>query len=208
MSHGFGRTRWKRFALVLVTSVAAAGAVGVGMAQGALAASFLISGRTFQVSADTLDVRGLSIYGMVDVTREGTAVPVTVTGFRHAEISGLCQSVVVPIPVLGPYTLRLTGGGGEQRAEARNMFIDAQELDVGQANFKAIDMGVAAGAVTKGPINPGDKQSRYFDPDGVAQQADAARLTDVEVTAVAVSAATLNVPDLSMRLRQGSHECF
>ncbi|MEU2158063.1 DUF6230 family protein [Streptomyces sp. NPDC019396] len=207
MSHGFGRTRWKRFALVLATSVAAAGAVGVGMAQGALAASFLISGRTFQVSADTLEVRGLSIYGMVDVTREGTAVPVTVTGFRHAEISGLCQSVVVPIPVLGPYTLRLTGGD-EQRAEARNMFIDAQELDVGQANFKAIDMGVAAGAVTKGPISPGDKQSRYFDPDGVAQQADAARLTDVEVTAVAVSAATLNVPDLSMQLTQGSHECF
>ncbi|WP_338674779.1 DUF6230 family protein [Streptomyces sp. SCSIO 30461] len=207
MSHGFGRTRWKRFALVFAASVAAAATVGVGMAQGALAASFLISGRTFQISAESMAVRGLSIYGMVDVTREGTAVPVTVTGFRHAEINGLCQSVVVPIPVLGAYTLRLTGGDG-RRAEARNMFIDAQSLNVGEADFKAIDMGVAAGAITKGPINPGDKQSRYFDPDGVAQQADAAELTDVEATAVAVSAATLNVPDLSMRLREGSHECF
>ncbi|MFD5430021.1 DUF6230 family protein [Streptomyces sp. NPDC127084] len=207
MSQDFGRTRWKRFAVVLAASVAAASAVGVGMAQGALAASFLISGRTFQISADTMTVRGLSIYGMVDVTREGTAVPVTVNGFRRAEISGLCQSVVVPIPVLGPYTLRLTGGD-EQRAEARNMFIDAKALDVGQADFTDIDMGVAAGAITKGPVSPGDRQSRYFDPDGVAQQADAARLTDVEVTAVAVSAATLNVPDLSVRLTEGSNECF
>ncbi|MEU4130389.1 DUF6230 family protein [Streptomyces wuyuanensis] len=207
MSHSFGRTRWRRFAAVLVPSVAAAAALGVGMAEGALAASFLISGRTFQISADTLKVRGLSIYGMVDVTRKGTPVPVTVTGFRHAEISGLCQSVVVPIPVIGPYTLRLTGGEGE-RVEAKNMFIDSKALSIGRAEFEDIETGVAAGAVDKGPVNPGDRHSRYFDPDGIAQQARSADLTDVQVTAVAVTAATLNVPDLTMRLKQGSRECF
>ncbi|MEU2160147.1 DUF6230 family protein [Streptomyces sp. NPDC019208] len=207
MSHSIGRTRWKRFAAVLVPSVAAAAALGVGMAEGALAASFLISGRTFQISADTLDVRGLSIYGMVDVTRNGTPVPVTVTGFRHAEIGGLCQSVVVPIPVLGPYTLRLTGGEDE-RVEAKNMFIDSKTLTIGQAEFEDIETGVAAGAVAKGPINPGDRHSRYFDADGIAQQARSAELTDVQVTAVAVTAATLNVPDLTMRLKQGTRECF
>ncbi|MEV1050191.1 DUF6230 family protein [Streptomyces sp. NPDC049887] len=206
MSHSHGRTRWKRFAAVLVPSVAAAVALGVGMAEGALAASFLISGRTFQISADTLKVRGLSIYGMVDVTRNGTPVPVTVTGFRHAEIGGLCQSVVVPVPVLGPYTLRL--GGGRDRVEARNMFIDSKALSIGQAEFEDIDTGVAAGAVDKGPISPGDRHSRYFDPDGIAQQARSADLTDVRVTAVAVTAATLNVPDLTMRLVRGSRGCF
>ncbi|MDI9883667.1 hypothetical protein QMZ92_04450 [Streptomyces sp. HNM0645] len=58
MSRSHGGARWKRFAAVLVPSVAAAVALGVGMAQGALAASFLISGRTFQISADSLKVRG------------------------------------------------------------------------------------------------------------------------------------------------------
>lgn len=92
MLHRAGRTSWKRFAAVLVPSVMAAAALGIGMAQGALAASFLISGQKFQVALDTLDVRGLSIYGMVDVTRKGTLVPVVVTGASRAEISGLCQS--------------------------------------------------------------------------------------------------------------------
>ncbi|MFE7775288.1 DUF6230 family protein [Streptomyces sp. NPDC057445] len=207
MSHAFGRTRWKRFAAVLVPAVATAAALGIGMAQGALAASFFISGEKFQISADTIDVRGLSIYGMVDVPRKGTPVPVAVNGFRHAKISGLCQSVVVPIPVLGPYTLRLTGGDRSQ-VEADNMFIDATSLSVGNAKLKDIDIGVAAGAISKGPINPGDRNSRFFDPNGVAQQAVSAVLTDVRATAVAVSAATLNVPDLNLRLEQGRHECF
>jgi hypothetical protein len=205
MSHGFGRTRWKRFAVVLGAGVTAAAALGIGMAQGALAASFFISGQRFQVSADTINVRGLSIYGMVDVTRKGALVPVVVTGLRSAKIGGLCQSVVVPIPVLGPYTLRLTGG---DRTVAKNMFIDATSLSAGQANLDDIDIGVAAGAVSKGPINPEDRDSRFFDPDGVAQQAVSAVLTDVRATAVAVSAATLNIPDLDVRLKQGRRECF
>jgi hypothetical protein len=207
MLHRAGRTSWKRFAAVLVPSVMAAAALGIGMAQGALAASFLISGQKFQVALDTLDVRGLSIYGMVDVTRKGALVPVVVTGASRAEISGLCQSVVVPIPVLGPYTLRVTGGE-RRRVEAKNLFLDATSLSSSQANFDDLDIGVAAGAVSKGPISRGDRNSRFFDPNGFAQQADSASLTDVHFTTVAVSAATFNVPDLDVRLRQGHHECF
>ncbi|MFG2474151.1 DUF6230 family protein [Streptomyces fagopyri] len=207
MLHRAGRTSWKRFARVLVPSVLAAAALGIGMAQGALAASFLISGQKFQVALDTLEVRGLSIYSTVDVTRQGTLVPVAVTGARRAEISGLCQSLVVPIPVLGPYTLRVTGGG-RRHIEARNLFLDATSLTSGQANFNDLEIGVAAGAVSKGPISPGDRNSRFFDPNGFAQQADSALLRDVRFTTVAVSAATFNVPDLDLRVRQGRHECF
>ncbi|MFJ5268257.1 DUF6230 family protein [Streptomyces sp. NPDC088358] len=207
MLHRAGRTSWKRFARVLVPGVVAAAALGVGMAQGALAASFLISGQKFQVALDTLDAHGLSIYGTVDVTREGTLVPVVVTGARRAEISGLCQSVVVPIPVLGTYTLRITGGQ-RSRIEARDLFLDATSVSSTQANFNDLDIGVAAGAVSKGPISRGDRNSRFFDPNGFAQQADSALLRDVRFTTVAVSAATFNVPGLDVRLRQGHHECF
>jgi hypothetical protein len=207
MLHGCGRTRWKRFAVILGAGVTAAAALGIGMAQGVLAASFFISGQKFQVGADTMDIRGLSIYGMVDVARKGTLVPVAVTGMRSAEISGLCQSVVVSVPVLGPYTLRLTGGD-ESPAEAKNMFIDTTSLSVGQANLDDLDIGVAAGSVSKAPINPDDRDSRFFDPNGIAQQAASADMTDVRATAVAVSAATLNVPELALRLKQGRHECF
>ncbi|MET8330590.1 DUF6230 family protein [Streptomyces sp. NPDC005181] len=208
MAHGCGRTRWKRFALVLLPSTVAAAALGIGMAQGALAASFFISGDRFQVAADTLVARGLSIYGTVDVTREGRHVPVVVTGARQATITNLCQSVEAAIPVLGVYTLRLTGGDRGDRVEARDLFIDQTSLVADRAIFHDIDIGVAAGSLTKGPINPGDRASGFFDPNASAQEAASVTLTDVRSNAVAVSAATLNIPDLALRLKQGSHRCF
>ncbi|MFE0510534.1 DUF6230 family protein [Streptomyces sp. NPDC058964] len=208
MSHSRGRTRWKRFALVMMPSTVAAAALAIGIAQGALAASFFISGDRFQIAADSLTARGLSIYGMVDVTREGRLVPVVVTGTRHATIRGLCQSVTVEVPVLGPYTLRLTGGDRGERAEARDLFVDATLLAATEASLKDLDIGVAAGSVTKGPIDPGDRNSRLFDPNGIAQQAVSATLTDVRYTAVAASAATFNIPDLRLDLDQGRNDCF
>ncbi|MFD4138646.1 DUF6230 family protein [Streptomyces sp. NPDC058572] len=206
MSDACGRTRWKRFAIVLASGVTAATALGIAMAQGALAASFFVSGQKFQIGADTLTARGLSIYGMVDTPRKGAPVPVVVTGMRHAKIDGLCQSIVVPIPVLGTYTLRLTGDDGQ--AKAKDLFIDGTSLAADEALLNDLDIGVAAGSLTTGKINPDDRDSRFFDPNGIAQQAASATLTDVRVTAIAVSAATLNVPGLNMRLLQGNRSCF
>ncbi|MFE9093035.1 DUF6230 family protein [Streptomyces sp. NPDC007264] len=207
MLHRSGRTCWKRFAAVLLSGLVAAAALGIGMAQGALAASFFISGQSFQISADTLRGRGQSIYPMVDVTRKGTLVPVMVQGFRHAGISGLCNSVEFPIPVLGVYTLVLTGGERRQ-VEVTNLFIDATSLSAGQSTSGNIDLGVAAGAVTKGPIRPGDRRSRFFHPDAFAVQSESVVLKDVRVTSVAVSASTFNVPGLRLQLKRGRHHCF
>ncbi|MER6568973.1 DUF6230 family protein [Streptomyces sp. NPDC001093] len=205
--HHAGRTCWRRFAAVLIPGIVASAALAIAMAQGALAASFFISGQRFQVTVDTLTMRGFSLYSMVDVPKKGTPVPVMVIGARHATASGLCQSVVVDLPVLGPQTLRLTGGNGRP-AEATDLFIDATSESAGQANFRGVDTGVAQGAITKGPINPGDRDSRFFDPNGVGQQATSVTLTNVRVTAVAVSAGTFNVPGLDEQVKQGRHECF
>lgn len=60
-----GGTRWKRFALVMVPSVVATAAVGVGLAQGALAASFSVSGQSFKVHADKLVGHDFVQYGSV-----------------------------------------------------------------------------------------------------------------------------------------------
>ncbi|MEU8587301.1 DUF6230 family protein [Streptomyces sp. NPDC048664] len=207
MPHRTGRTCWKRFATVLVCGVTAAAALGIGMAQGALAASFFISGQSFQVRAGTLYAHGLSTYPMVDVTRKGTLVPVVVLGFRRAEIRRLCLSVELPVPTLGTYTLLLTGGRG-RHVQAANLYIDATSVSAAQADTDGIDIGIAAGSMTKGPVNPGDRRSRFFDPDVFAQQADSAVLTDVKATSVAVSAGTLNIPDFDLQVEQGSHDCF
>ncbi|MEV6056874.1 DUF6230 family protein [Streptomyces sp. NPDC052107] len=188
-----------------MSSVAACATVAIAMAQGVLAASFFISGRKFQITADSLTARGFSLYGMVDVTRKGELVPVVVTGFRHATLSGLCQSFLVDIPVLGTQTLRLTGG--DRPAEASDLFIDATNETAKGTDFRGLDIGVAQGAIAKGPVEPGDKASRFFDPDGVGQQAVSTTLTDVRVSAVALSADTLSVPGLRVQLERGNHAC-
>ena len=208
MSHSFGRTRWKRFAVIMVPGMAVATVLGVGMAKGVLAASFLVSGQRFQLSAESLVGRGMSAYSTIDVTRTGVRIPVEVTGLRSAVIRGLCQSVVTPVPFLGPFTLRLTGADRIRRATARDIFIDATSITVGQQSNRGLNIGVAAGALTKGPVNPGDRHSRFFDPNGAAQQTSIVYLANVRWQAVAVTAAALDVPDVKVRLRAGHHECF
>jgi hypothetical protein len=206
MSQRFGRTRWKRFAVILLPCLAATAALTASVAQNALAASFLISGEEFKLSADELVGEGFSLYGTVDFTREQVPVPVSVTGFRSATIRGLCQSAVFPIPVLGPYTLRLTGS--RQPATTKEFFVDAKHLAADQSNAHNLDIGVAAGALTKGEVSPGDRDSRFFDPNSLAQQASSITLTNLRVIAVAVTAGTLAVPGLDVALVRGRAECF
>src|SRR3954449_3291847 len=85
-----GGTRWKRFAVVMVPSVAATAAIGVALSQGALAASFSVSGQQFKVTADRLDGTGFVQYGAIDsgYTLDGkkTAHPVAVSAFKSASI--------------------------------------------------------------------------------------------------------------------------
>ncbi|WP_327419537.1 DUF6230 family protein [Streptomyces sp. NBC_01233] len=177
------------------------------MAQGAFAASFFISGERFKLSVDTLRAEGLSLYGMVDVTRRGKAVPVIVTGARRVQINGLCQSIFIPIPVLGPFTIRLTGGEGKP-ATATNAFLDTDLLAASSATMNNVDIGVAAGSMTIGEVNSGDENSKFFAPNTIALQGTSATLTNVRATGVAATMGSITLPGMKASMRQGDHQCF
>ena len=204
-----GRTRWKRFAVVMVPSVAATAAIGVALAQGALAASFSVSGQSFKVTTDQLDGKGFVQYGAIDsgytMSGQKTAHPVAVSGFKSATIKNLCQSVVTPdIPLLGSVSLILKAGGGDTPVEAENLYIDVADLSA-DATFRGIDIGVAAKDAAKGPgIAKGDTANPY----GFAQQADSVTLTGVKQTAWATTAGTFKLSGLKMSLATGVKECY
>ncbi|MER8011172.1 DUF6230 family protein [Streptomyces sp. NPDC059690] len=204
-----GGTRWKRFAVVMVPSVAATAAIGVALAQGALAASFSVSGQQFKVTADQLEGDGFSQYGAIDsgYTLDGkkTAHPVAVSAFKSASIKGLCQSVVTPnVPIFGSVSLILKAGGGDKPVEADNLYIDLDDLSA-DATFTNIDIGVAAGNASKGPgIKSGDAANPY----GFAQQAEHASLSGVKQTAWATTAGTFKLSGLKMSVQTGTHECY
>ncbi|MEU8970443.1 DUF6230 family protein [Streptomyces monashensis] len=204
-----GGTRWKRFAVVMVPSVAATACIGVALAQGALAASFSVSGQSFKVTADRLDGTGFEQYGAIDsgYTLDGqkTGHPVAVSAFKSAKITNMCQSVVTPnIPVFGSVSLTLKAGGSTP-VEASNLYIDLDDLSA-DATFNNIDIGVAAKDAAKGPgMKGGSEQSN---PYGFAQQADSATLTNVKQTAWATTAGTFKLSGLHMSVSTGTHECY
>jgi len=197
----------------MVPSVAATAAIGVALAQGALAASFSVSGQSFKVRADELHGQGFSQYGAIDsgYTLDGqkTAHPVAVSAFTSARIKNMCQSVVTPdIPVLGSVSLTLTAGNSndeKQQVQADNLYIDVEDLGA-DATFHGIDIGVAGKDLNKGPRMKGGGEAA--NPYGFAQQAESADLYGVKQTAWATTAGTFKLPGLHMKLQTGKHECY
>ncbi|MGW1493055.1 DUF6230 family protein [Streptomyces sp. NPDC002402] len=213
-----GGTRWKRFALVMVPSVAATAAIGVSLAQGALAASFAVSGQEFKVTAGYLDGHGFAQYGGVDMGYkdlkgdEKVAHPVAISSFQNAEITDMCQSVVTDVPFLGKITMRLTAGDKGTPVKADKLYLDVSDLGAGKAKFTNIDIGVAAKDTDggRGGKGPAVKDKTVL-PNGFAQQAERAELTKVEQTAWATTAGTFELSGLHMGLKRGSGagvECY
>jgi hypothetical protein len=206
-----GGTRWKRFAVVMVPSVAAAAAVGVGLAQGALAASFSVSGQQFKVKAGELHGTGFAQYGGIDsvyTSTDGekkTQVPVAISSFDRATIKNMCQSVKTEIPLIGKTIYLRLDAGKTKDVVATDLYIDVAKLDA-DAEFTNIDIGVAVQDKTRGPEV---KDTKTTLPGGFAQQAERADLYGVEQTAWATTAGTFKLSGLSMKLgTDPKMECF
>ncbi len=211
-----GGTRWKRFAVVMVPSVIATAAVGVGLAQGALAASFSVSGQEFKVTAAELNGENFVQYGSIatedgaDPAKEGKAHAVAVSGFSHATITKMCQSVVTPnLPFgLGSVTLRLTAGDPkdtDKKVDATGLYLDVSDLQ-GDAEFGNIDIGVRTGDLKNPGVQPNG--GKYVNPNGFAQRAETAKLTNVKQRAWATTAGTFKLPGLHLGLSKGVNECY
>ncbi|RAG84622.1 cholesterol esterase [Streptacidiphilus pinicola] len=201
-----GRTRWARFALVMVPTLGVSGLLLGALASGALAASFgvsansfTVSGQSFQISADRLQGRGFEQFGVVDQGRENS-YPEALTGIDSADLYNLCQSVVQDVPLLGKVTLRLTSGTGEQPAHADRLVADSHDLS-GDATFSNIDIGQDASTVTAVPGVSGGEG-------GFAQQAETMRIDHLRQQTRSVSAATFKLPDLHLTVGQGDNPCF
>ncbi|MCF3183024.1 cholesterol esterase [Streptomyces polychromogenes] len=134
-----GRVDWRRTAAVGLPAIAAVGALAVVMAQGALAASFAVSGTSFQVSSSKLSSKGLASYVHTDRSADGAGHPVALLGIGEATLSDICQSAKVATP-LGTVVFKLTAGGPAGEVSAANLVIDGEDL-VGDATFGTAQIG-------------------------------------------------------------------
>ncbi|MEU9256376.1 DUF6230 family protein [Streptomyces sp. NPDC048270] len=134
-----GRVRWRKTALVAVPAVAAVGALAVVMAQGALAASFAVSGTSFQVSSSRLSSKGLASFVQTDRSVDGKGHPVALLGIGEATLSDICQAAEARTP-LGTVVFKLTAGGPAGEVTASNLVIDGEDLQ-GDATFGTAQIG-------------------------------------------------------------------
>ncbi|WP_424891232.1 DUF6230 family protein [Streptomyces sp. XH2] len=202
-----GGTRWRRFAVVMVPSVAATAAIGVAIAQGALAASFSVSGQQFQVTAGKLHGTGFVQYGALDQTKAG-AKPVAVVGIDEAQINKLCQAVTIPIPLTDKKVSMKLEAGGDKQVTASKLYIDAEDMKA-NATFKNVDIGVSVDNTTKGPgpAGAGKNGEGAHVPGSFAQQADEVWFDSVDQKAWATSAGTFTLPGLHMGINWGESQC-
>jgi hypothetical protein len=197
---GLGRTRWRRFGVVALPSLIAAGTLMALTANGVIAASFSVSGSTFKVSADSLDGTGFEQFGGID-QGGGGAHPVAISVIGDATIHNLCQSVVTHTPI-GDITLKITAGTGSTPVEASNLVLDVTQLDA-DATFTNMEIGRDAGTL--------DKAGAKGPAGTFGQQADKVHLEKVRQQAWATTAGTFKLSGLSLRLIPGSgsdKECF
>jgi hypothetical protein len=195
-----GRTHWKRFAAVVVPTTAAAGALTLMMANGALAASFAVSGQSFKLRADKLVGTGFEQIPGLDHQSNGTLHPVSVSIIGHADVTNLCQSVAVPAPFLGSVTLTLKASGP---VTAENLVVDAETLS-GNAEFKNIVIGQDSGTLDaiKGYDEPAEVNGLF------GQQAESVTINDLRQTAWATTAGTFKLDGLNLSLKVKGDGCF
>lgn len=194
-----GGTGWKRFSLALIPALAGAGILVGLTAQGSIAASFAVSGDNFKVAADELDGTGFAQYGDIATSADDSQHPVAVSVIDDAELSNLCQSVLMDTPV-GEVTLVVKAGQGDTPAKAENMVIDVEQLS-GDAEFSNMEIGRDASTLENATGSTGEVG-------GFGQQADTVNITDLKQTAWSVNAGTFKLTGLQLNVKPGNHECF
>lgn len=194
----YGRTNWRRFGLMVAVPTLVAGGLVAGVATGALAASFSISGKNFKLSATKLEGKGFTQYSGALKTKDGKTVPAAMSGIHEAKITNLCQTVAV-----GPIVLRIEAGKDPAKpVEASDLLIGMSELN-GDATFKTIDIGQDASTLDK------DGLKEHGEAGGFGQQADEVTIDGLKQVAYTTSASTFKLSGMSLKLFVGDgKECF
>ena len=193
-----GRTNWRRFGLVMVAPTVVAVGLVAGVASGAVAASFSISGTTFKLSADRLEGDGFTQYSSGLKTGSGAVVPAAMSGIASADIYNLCQTVKV-----GPIILRIEAGKDPNKpVHGDNLLIGMSELN-GDATFTDINIGQDASKLDA------DNFSTHGAVGGFGQQAKHVTITDLKQVAYSTTASTFKLTGMSLKLYVGNGtECF
>ncbi|MDI3405226.1 DUF6230 family protein [Streptomyces cavernicola] len=194
-----GRVVWKKAALVGAPGVAALAVLGVLMAQGAMAASFAVSGSNFKVGSGKLSSSGLASYVDVDSSGDGKKHPVSLLALQDVTLTDICQSTQVKTPI-GTMVFRLTAGGDAGAVTADRLVIDADDL-TGDARFGSAQIGRDASTLDAVP----DAQGK---PGQFGLQVQDVNVSGVQSRAWSAMGGNFKLKGLRISVGPGGEECF
>ncbi|MFJ6699776.1 DUF6230 family protein [Streptomyces sp. NPDC091272] len=194
-----GRTGWRRTAVTAVPAVLAVAAMAAMMGQGALAASFAVSGTSFQVASGKLTSNGLSSYVQTDRSVDGKGHPVALLGIGDARLSDICQSAEVETP-LGTVVFKLTAGGEAGEVTASSLIIDGEDL-TGDARFGTAQIGRDASTLDAVPGVKGE-------PGKFGLQAGDIEVAGVRSHAWSATGGNFRLKGLKLAVSLDGKQCF
>lgn len=179
-----GRTRWRRFAVLLLPSLLAVGGFGFLWQSGVLAASVVYQSGDVHVS--TRGIYGIDGAIVVSDLERYDGVERTLRlAIGQAVINELCVSE----PVLGgTATIQVTAGDGDPRTweiSANTALVDASAAKGAFAMDGAVLLGTDATTVEAGPLDLGSKrgylgiEAGFADARGLSATGAAVRLSGI-----------------------------
>jgi Family of unknown function (DUF6230) len=187
------RRRWRRFWLLLVPATMSAGAVLLGVAEGALAASVAASGSAFKVSGDRLEGSDFTVVPGVYTEPDGSGHPVFVVTAGEAQLDNLCVSLLLP-KILGQRATVVVKVSGA--VSATGLSVRADQV-TGEFQLTGVS-AQAFGGQPDAPSGVGGLLGRV--PHAVVEKP--------RFTGWQGAAGSFRLPNLTVSLEPGEHECF
>ncbi len=199
-------TRWVRGVAVLLPATLAAGLVGAGIVQGALAANFTVGSQPLDLVLKRADAKGLGIVMVSTDMRspDGSTnpEPVVKASLGSANIDGLCA--VVKQSLLGQTVALQIVAAAKGQAQGSGIDFLVTELNVGETELTNAVLGRSADEVAVDGQNMGGQPGGF----GLDVSQGTAVLNDLTGKAVGASImGALKAPDFSASLHKGDAAC-
>ncbi|WP_274564085.1 DUF6230 family protein [Streptomyces spiramyceticus] len=185
---------------MFVPGVVAVGAVVIALAQGAMAASFAVSGKNFKVSAEEITGQGISSFPSSIGSKDGKGHAVLLAGIKSGTAKGVCLSMKQDLPMVGEVSL-IVRSGGDKPVKGENLVVNADALTTAGGRVTGVQAGRDASTLDAAPGVNG--------PPGLfGVQASTAVARNVKSTAWASNGGSLTLDKVEIEIGHDGRECY
>lgn len=205
-------SRAGRSSLLAIPATMVVGLLGVGMAQGLLAANFMVVNKPFAIKSDQVQGAGFAALlhdRLVDNGAAGTSKGMARAGFKSARLDGLCGVVHESIAGVS-YTLKITAGEpvngapeGTAEINASDLILEATSVNASNSTFADMYLGKSADDITMGTTRLEGGTAGNF-----GLEAGTVNIANLDASAYTIElVGSIGLPGLKLAIEPGTVGC-